>query len=290
LKLGLQINRFNWPGSPENVGKVLADAAVAADEGGFYSLWVMDHFFQIRGLGPAEDPMLESYSALNYFAGVTKKVKLGTMVTGGNYRDPGLLLKTATTLDVLSGGRAYLGIGAGWNGYEANSLGLPFPPTKERFERLEEILQIAKQVWRDDSSEITTRHFHLERPIIHPQPLSKPHPPILIGGGGEKKTLKLVAQYADACNLFLGAGVEALQHKLDVLKGHCEKVGRNYDEIEKTAMFSASPDDPQAIIDICKQAKNMGLGQVMMSHMKGFEDIEPIRKIGREVIPEIAGL
>ena len=231
MRIGLQIPYFTYPGGPAQLGSTLADMARTADEGGFYSLWVMDHFFQIRVAGPPESDMLEGYSTLSYLAGITQNVKLGTLVTGVIYRYPGILVKTATTLDVLSGGRAYLGIGAAWNEEESAGLGIPFPPVKERFERLEETLQIAKQMWAGDESPYNGQHYQLARLLNSPQPLTKPHPPILIGGAGEKKTLRLVAQYADACNLFGRMGMDVLRDKLDVLKRHCDAVGRDYDEI-----------------------------------------------------------
>ncbi len=245
MKIGLQVPNFTWPGGPKEIRNILADIAGTADEAGFSSLWVMDHFFQIGrpnnpgGLGPAEDEMLEGYSTLSYLAGLTQKVTLGTLVTGVIYRYPGILIKTVTTLDILSGGRAWLGIGAAWNERESRGLGVPFPPVKVRFEQLEETLQIAKQMWSDHAGPYNGKHFQLAETLCHPQPLSKPHPPIMIGGTGEKKTLRLVAQYADACNLFAGMGMEALQHKFDVLKQHCEAVGRDYAEIEKTTLGGA---------------------------------------------------
>ena len=242
MKIGLQIPNFTWPDGPVGIGSKLAQIARTADEAGFASLWVMDHFFQIgstdrsMGLGPAEDEMLEGYSTLSYLAGLTKRVKLGTLVTGVIYRHPGILVKTVTTLDVLSGGRAYLGIGAAWNEREATGLGVPFPPVAERFERLEEALQIAKQMWSDENGPYTGKYYQLAETLNSPQPLSKPHPPILIGGSGEKKTLRLVAQYADACNLFASMGIDGVRAKLDVLKRHCDTVKRDYAEIEKTTL------------------------------------------------------
>ena len=208
--------------------------ARTADDAGFEFLAVMDHFFQIGGIGPPELPMLEAYTTLGYLAAHTSRAKLLTLVTGVTYRHPGILGKIVTTLDVLSGGRAWLGIGAAWNGEESRGLGIPFPPVAERFERLEETLQICLQMWRGDESPYQGRHYQLDRPINSPQALHEPHPPILIGGSGEKKTLRLVAQYAQACNLFPGPD---LARKLDVLRGHCEAVGRDYDEIEKTCYF-----------------------------------------------------
>ena len=206
MRIGLQVPSFTWPGGTAEIGARLAEIGRTADDAGFSSLWVMDHFFQIQMVGPPEHPMLEGYSALNFLAGVTKRAKLGTLVTGVHYRHPGILLKTVTTLDVLSGGRAYLGIGAGWNEHETRGLGVPFPPLKERFEQLEETLRIAHQMWSDDRSAISGKHFQLTDPLNHPQPLTRPHPPIMVGGGGEQKTLRLVAQYADACNLFARCG------------------------------------------------------------------------------------
>ena len=243
MKIGLQIPNFTYPDGPKELGSKLAEIARTADDVGFSSLWVMDHFFQIgsrdrsMGLGPAEDEMLESYSTLSYLAGITKKVTLGTMVTGVIYRHPGILVKTVTTLDVLSGGRAYLGIGAAWNEREARGLGVSFPPTKERLEQLEETLQIAKQMWSDNNGAFAGKHFQLAETLCSPQPLSKPHPPILIGGSGEKKTLQLVAKYADACNLFARMGVETVRGKLDILKTALRK-GR-------ARLFRNREDDPQ---------------------------------------------
>lgn len=220
-----------------------------ADAAGFDSLWTMDHFFQIRISGePPEAPMLEAYAALAYIAGQTRRIRLGTLVTSVAYRYPGVLLKTVTTLDVLSGGRMVLGVGAGapWNGLppglsprdvETTGLGIPFPSLAERFERLEELLQIAHQMWRGDDSPYQGAHYQLARTLNSPNALQRPHPPILIGGSGERKTLRLVARYGDACNLFdlPGTGFQDnLAHKLDVLRAHCREVGRDYDEIEKT--------------------------------------------------------
>ena len=235
MKLGLHISNFTWPEGAPRLGAVLADVATSADEAGFDRISVMDHLWQIAVIGPPEHEMLEAYTTLGFLAGHTTRAKLLTLVTGVVYRDPGLLAKIVTTLDVLSGGRAMLGIGAAWNEAEARGLGLPFPPTAERFERLEEALQICRRMFAGDETPFEGEHYRLARLLNQPPALSRPHLPILIGGGGEKKTLRLVAQYADACNLFPGREV---QHKLDVLRGHCEAVGRNYDEIEKTVLFN----------------------------------------------------
>ncbi|MBA2285137.1 MAG: LLM class F420-dependent oxidoreductase, partial [Ktedonobacteraceae bacterium] len=200
MRVGLQVPNFTWPNGQSELGDTFALIAERAERAGFYSMWVMDHFFQIRMAGPPEHEMLEGWSALAFAAGRTNRIKLGTMVTGVTYRYPAILVKTATTLDVLSHGRAYFGIGAAWNEEEHKGLGVPFPPIAERFERLEETLQIAHQMWSGDDKAFAGKHYQLERPLNSPQSVQKPHPPILIGGGGERKTLRLVAQYADACN------------------------------------------------------------------------------------------
>ena len=236
MKIGLQIPDFTTPDGPPRLGADLAMVARTADEGGFEFIAVMDHFFQIRGVGPAEREMLEAYTTLGYLAACTSRAKLVTLVTGAVYRNPGVLAKIVTTLDVLSGGRAWLGIGAAWNEEESRGLGIPFPPVAERFERLEETLQICLQMWRGDESPYRGQHYQLDRLLNSPQALTRPHPPIMIGGGGEKKTLRLVARYADACNLFPSPD---LARKLDVLRAHCEAEGRDYDEIAKTCYFIA---------------------------------------------------
>jgi F420-dependent oxidoreductase-like protein len=296
MKLGLQVAEFNWPGTPGNTGARLAEIGRAADDAGFASLWVMDHFFQMdmpqMGLKP-EEPMFDGYTALAYLAAVTNHVRLGTLVTGVNYRHPGHLIKIVTGLDVLSGGRAWLGIGAGWYEREAQGLGFPFPPLAERFERLEETLQLAHQMWRDDVTPFEGKHYRLAEPMNHPQPLSKPHPPILIGGSGEKKTLRLVAQYADACNLFAYAGPEELQRKLDVLKGHCDAVGRDYDEIERTVLTTVNLGPggmaPSDFVQQCRDWAAIGIQHVIFN-MPNTHEIIPIETIGRAVLPEIADL
>jgi F420-dependent oxidoreductase-like protein len=293
MRIGLQIPSFTWPGGPEEIGARLAEIGRAADEAGFYSLWVMDHFFQIRGVGQPEEPMLEGYSALSYLAGVTQRVRLGTLVTGVVYRHPGILAKTVTTLDVVSGGRAYFGIGAAWFEREARGLGVPFPPVKERFEQLEETLQLAKQMWSGEVAAFRGKHFELDETLTSPQPLSKPHPPIMIGGSGEKKTLRLVAQYADACNLFARVGRDEIRHKLEVLRGHCEEVGRPYEEIERSALGTVNlgPGGMTAsdFIEQCRELAEVGI-QHYIVNVPNVHEIEPIKTIGREVIPAIADL
>ena len=241
MRLGLQVSYFSWPDAPASIGPTFGRIARNAEDAGLASLWVMDHFFQIGVIGPPELDMLEGYTALAFAAGQTRTIQLGTLVTGVTYRHPGVLAKTVTTLDVLSGGRAWLGIGAAWNEGEHRALGVPFPSTTERFERLEEALQICLQMWSDDDRAYAGKHYQLDRTLNVPQSLVRPHPPILIGGGGEKKTLRLVAQYADACNLFdLGLGPEGIRRKLEIIRQHCDDLGRDYAAIEKTCLARVS--------------------------------------------------
>jgi F420-dependent oxidoreductase-like protein len=293
LRIGLQVPRFTWPDGPGSIGPKLAEIGKAADAAGFASIWVMDHFFQIGVVGEPEEPMLEGYSALNYLAGITQKVKLGTLVTGVHYRYPGILLKTATTLDVLSGGRAYLGIGAGWYERESRGLGVPFPTTTERFERLEEALQIAHQMWSGEAKPYRGEHYRLEEAMNNPPAMSRPRPPIMVGGMGEKKTLRLVAQYADACNLFAYGGTGTIRHKLEVLKRHCEDIGRNYEEIERTALGSVNlgPESmsPSDVIEMCRDLSEAGI-QHLIFNMPNVHEISPLETFGREIIPAVAAL
>jgi F420-dependent oxidoreductase-like protein len=237
VKIGLQINRFDWPGGTPAIGATLARIVRNADDAGFDSLWVMDHFFQIRGIGPAEDPMLEGWTTLGFMAANTSRARLGLMVGGIHYRLPGLWVKAATTLDVLSGGRAYLGIGAAWNQAESDALGFPMPPLGTRFEMLEETLRIAHAMWsgeRGTEEAFDGTRYTAGRLLNSPQSLSRPRVPIMIGGGGEKKTLRLVAQYADATNVF--GGSEMIARKYAILRQHCEEVGRPYAEIERSTL------------------------------------------------------
>jgi F420-dependent oxidoreductase-like protein len=238
MELGLHIADFTWNSGAPALGPALARHARNAEQAGITRITVMDHFWQIKGVGPYEHEMLEAYTALGFLAAATETALLHTLVTGVTYREPALLAKAVTTLDVLSGGRAGLGIGAAWNEDESKGLGFRFPPTAERFERLEEAIQITLQMWSDSEGAYQGRHYQLERTLNSPQPVRSPRPYLLIGGGGEKKTLKLVAKYADACNF--GFGPDAA-HKLDVLRGHCDAVGRDYAEIEKTTMISVDP-------------------------------------------------
>ncbi len=293
MKLGLQIPDLSFPGGAVALGPRLGEIARIADQGGFASVWVMDHFFQIPMLGPAEHDMLESYATLGFLAAHTERVRLGTMVTGVTYRHPGILVKTVSTLDVLSGGRAYLGIGAAWFDREHRGLGVPFPPLGERFERLEEALRIAKQMWAGDTSPFHGRHYRLEEPLCVPQPLSRPHPPILVGGLGEQKTLRLVARHADACNLFDFIGTRGLRAKLEVLERHCDAEKRDYASIEKTTLgridLREGKMTPKDAIEHCRSLARLGIDQAIFS-VQDVHELRPLETIVRKVIPEIAAL
>jgi F420-dependent oxidoreductase-like protein len=290
MKLGLHIPDYTWPGGPDSLGHDLARVGQAAEEAGFDRVSVMDHFFQIRGVGPPEHEMLEAYTTLGYLAAHTARVKLLTLVTGVVYRQSGLLAKAVTTLDVLSGGRAMLGIGAAWNEEESRGLGLNFPPIAERFELLEDALKICLQMWSGDDGPFTGTHAKLERTLNSPQAISRPHPPILIGGSGERKTLRLVARYAQACNLFPGPD---LDHKLDVLRRHCETEGRDYDEIEKTVLFNfdVGPNGERVgeLVDGLRDLHKRGF-QVAHGRVTDVWRITPLEIIGREVLPAVAEL
>ncbi len=243
MKIGFQINRFDWPGGGPEIGPRLARHVREADDAGFDSIWVMDHFFQIGGIGPAEDPMLEGFTALGYMAAHSRRARLGLMVGGVHYRLPGLWVKAATTLDVLSGGRAWFGIGAAWNEQESVGLGFPFPPLSERFVMLEETLRYAQGMWADERGSeeaFDGRAYTAGRLLNVPQSLSRPRVPIMVGGGGEQKTLRLVARYADACNIF--GGPDQLRHKFAVLRERCDEEGRPYDEIERSTLQMAHLD------------------------------------------------
>jgi F420-dependent oxidoreductase-like protein len=290
MRISLSIGNFTSPGGPACLGAELSRVAVAADELGFDSLSVMDHFFQIRMIGPPEREMLEGYTTLAFIAGQTRRLKLGTLATGVHYRHPGILAKIITSLDVLSGGRAWLGIGAGWNVDESRGLGVPFPPLRERFERLEETLQICLQMWRGDDQPIHGQHYDLERPLNSPQSLSRPHPRIVIGGGGEQRTLRLVARYADACNLFATAEIP---HKLDVLRAHCEAEGRDYAAIEKTSMYMWDPgddvDNVEPVIHSLGWLASMGIQHVFISVSDAYA-VRPLEVIAERIMPAVADL
>ncbi len=288
MKLGLHVSNFSWPGGPAQLGNDLGRIAVAAESAGFDRISVMDHVWQIGVIGPPELEMLEAYTTLGFIAARTTRIRLLTLVTGVVYREPGLLAKIVTTLDVLSGGRAMLGVGAAWNEEEAHGLGLPFYPVAERFERLEEALQICLQMWSEKDSPYQGEHYRLERTLNSPQALSRPHPPILIGGSGERKTLRLVARYAQACNLF-GSG--DLEHKLDVLREHCEKEGRDYDAIEKTVVFNFDVGEHGERVDqVLEQLHRLAELGFSVAHgsVAGVSTITPLEIIGERIVPAAA--
>jgi F420-dependent oxidoreductase-like protein len=297
MKLGLQISSFTWPGGPEAIGPTLGRIAGQADDVGFDSIWVMDHFIQIRSVGRPEEPMLEGWTALGFLAALTKRARLGLMVGGVHYRLPGLWVKAATTLDVLSGGRAWLGIGAAWNQEESEALGFPFPPLGERFEMLEETLQIAHGMWtgeRGSEEAFAGRQFKASRLLNSPQSISRPRPPIMIGGGGERKTLRMVAQYADATNVF--GGPAAIHHKYEVLREHCEAIGRDPDEIERSTLQSVKlavdgqpGDSPAQVIDWFGELGDAGAQHVIFG-VRDVWDPRVLDELGTNVIPGIHAL
>lgn len=293
MKLGLQVPSFNWPGGAGRAGPTLSRIGMAAEEAGFSSLWVMDHFFQIEMIGKPEEPMFEAYNTLNYLAAVTREIRLGALVTGVIYRYPAILVKTMTTLDVLCGGRAYFGIGAGWYEREAIALGVPFPPMKERFERLEETVQIALQMWSGKVAPYEGKHYRLAETLCSPLPIAKPHPPIMIGGAGEKRTLPLVAKYANACNLYAFESSDEVRRKLDVLRRYCEAIGRAFEDIERTAIgaidLRRGATSTREAIEYCRRVAEAGIQHLIVS-MPGDFELTPIEQMGEEVIPAVAEL
>lgn len=289
MKIGLQIPDWTWAKSPAEVQGKLVEIAQAADAAGFASIWVLDHLFQMPHVGPPEEFMPEAYTTLGFLAGVTQAARLGVMVTGVIYRYPGILVKTMTTLDVLSGGRSYFGIGAAWFEREAHALGIPFPPLSERFEWLEETLQITHQMWSGEVKPYTGKHFTLQETLSVPLPISHPRPPIMIGGGGERKTLRMVAQYGDACNIDVEVGYDGLRHKYAVLKDHCTAVGRDYNEIERTAVgrIHFGEQSTDEIIAHCRALADAGVQQMIFA-MPNVTDTEMLTRFGREIIPALA--
>lgn len=294
MHIGLQIPSFKYPGGTAAIRPKLKEIVTTAEEAGFYSLWVMDHYYQIKGMfGEAyTDPMLESYTTLGYFAGLTEKAYLGVLVTGVIYRHPAVLLKMVNTLDILSGGRAYFGIGAAWYEEEAQGYGIPYPSTAERFEQLEDNLQLAKALWQNDETSFTGKHVSAPAITNNPRPLSTPHPRIMIGGTGPTKTLRMVAQYGDACNIGDWVGAENMQKALDTLKGHCDALGRDYDTIEKTCLGTvhlSGDDTVDSVIGRIKKLSAMGFTHAIFN-MPDVYKITPLETFAKEIIPAIADL
>lgn len=264
MNLDLHVWRFDWAASPTGMGAGIRSLAERAEAVGVRTLSFMDHYFQMEGRAPVDDPMLEGYTALGFVAARTERLRLRLLVTGVTYRHPGLLAKAVTTLDVLSGGRAELGIGAAWYEREHRGLGVLFPPVAERFERLEEAVQICLQMWSDDDGPYEGRHYQLSETLCRPRPVSQPRPRILIGGGGERKTLRLVAEYADACNLFGGA--DQVSHKLEVLRRHCDVVGRDPNEIEVSVLYAAEPGATgAALVAGARRLADLGVATIVTS-------------------------
>ena len=288
MDLGLHYWNYSTPADPARIAGTLAETARVAEQAGISSFTVMDHFFQMEQAASAAEPMLESYTTLGYVAAVTARRSLGVLVTGVMYRHPGLLAKIVATLDVLSGGRARLGIGASWYEREQRGLGVPVVPVAERFERLEETLQICLQMWSDDTGPYNGRHYQLAETMCEPAPLHRPRPPILIGGGGERKTLRLVARYADACNVF-GTSPEDVGRKLEVLRSHCEAEGRDYDAIRKTVLaMRPALADVDGFLEAAERYAALGVRELEV--MPDRHPVEFAVEIGEKVAPRVAAI
>ena len=298
MKIGLQISSFTWPGGDAEIGPTLARICRTADDAGFDSIWVMDHLFQIRSVGEIEEPMLEGMTALGFMAGHTSRARLGLMVGAVPYRYPGLWIKATTTLDVLSGGRAWFGIGAAWNVEEARSLGIPFPDLSDRFRTLEDTLKMAHLAWTgagEPGVPFKGKTVRATKLLNSPQVLSRPRVPIMVGGGGERTTLRLAARYADACNVF--GAPDMLRHKFDVLRAHCDDVGRDYHEIERTNLstISITPDGakgsltPSGLVERLGNWADAGAQHTIFS-VRGVWDVAKLELIGAEVLPHVRNL
>jgi F420-dependent oxidoreductase-like protein len=288
MQLDIHVPRFTWPGGPEAIGPTFASLARTAEAIGVRTLSVMDHWFQMEMLWPAEEPMLEGYTALSFAAAKTERLRFRLLVGGVTYRHPGLLAKTVTTLDVLSGGRAELGLGAAWYEREHRGLGVPFPPLSERYERLEETLQICFQMWSDDNGPYEGTHYQLAETLCSPRPVSSPRPRVLIGGGGERKTLRVVAKYGDACN-FIGDSA-TVAHKVDVLRRHCHEIGRNPEEIEVTALIAVAEDADRDTIMREVEALAAGGAHAIVVRSTGPEPSKWLEETWGPVMPALSGV
>jgi F420-dependent oxidoreductase-like protein len=295
MNVGLQLPSFSWPGGPPAIAPALGDFAAAAEDAGFSSLWVMDHFFQlpeVTGWGGPGEPMLEAYTTLGYLARSTSRIGLGALVGGVHFRHPGVLVKTATTLDVLSGGRSYFGLGAGWYEREARRLGVPWPSRPERFALLEDTVRLALAMWAGDRSAFEGRVVNAAEPISVPPPVGRPHPPIMIGGNGERRTLRLVARYADACNILVPDPGES-RHKMEVLRRHCDEVGRDFSEIEKTSLIEADlrpgRQTADGVVASLRAQADEGIEHVIVN-LPDVHDLRYLATFGREIIPAVVEL
>jgi F420-dependent oxidoreductase-like protein len=296
MKIGVQFVSFAWPEGPDGIANRVGEIARLADRSGLHSLWFEDHFFQVPAQGAADDPMLEAYVALGYLASETEHVQLGTLVTGNTYRNPALAIKMVTTLDVLSLGRAYLGLGTGWLKREHVGLGFRYPSLSERFARLEETLQIALHMWSGTLEPYHGEFHELKEPLCVPPPISKPHPRILVGGMGEQKTLRLVARYADASNFYLvdrGQGLAPLAPKLEKLAAYCSELGRDFDEIERTllvgTLLGSGGETNDDVIELCADAARMGFQHLIFMLQPGFE-IPLVEALAGGVISQVREL
>ena len=297
MDLGVHLVNFDVPGGPTAIAPVLARVGEAAERAGVDNLSAMDHYLQIAGMGGAgaDAPMLEGYTTLGFLAAHTDTVELQLLVTGVTYRHPGLLAKIVSTLDVLSGGRAALGIGAAWYEREHAAFGVPFPPLKERFERLEETLRIVRQMWGPDDGPFDGTHYRLAETVNSPQPLRRPHPPIMIGGGGERKTLRLVARYGDACNLFAGPHTPPAQvaAKLDVLAAHCDREGTDVDAIRKSVLWTGPVDTTDRggaeLVARLAPFADVGVTEVHVMPVTG-DPVAFVDGLGRHVVPRLRDL
>jgi F420-dependent oxidoreductase-like protein len=295
MRLGVHLVNFTLPDGPASIGPTIAAVGRASEEAGIDNLSFMDHYFQLEFFSGPDQPMLEGYTALGFLAAHTSTVELQLLMTGVTYRHPGLLAKIVSTLDVLSGGRAALGIGAAWYEREHRGLGVPFPPLAERFERLEETLQVVQQMWSEDDGPYDGKHYQLAETINSPQPLRRPRPPIMIGGGGERKTLRLVARYADACNVFAGrgAGPEEVAHKLAVLREWCDREGRSYDEIRRTVLYNGpvfqGVDGAAAFLEDMRALADVGVQEVHVMPMQG-DPVGFVRDLGTHVVPGLSSI
>lgn len=295
MRLGLQLPSFTYPGGATTIRSTLTEIGQAAEDAGLASLWVMDHWFQLpedSGWGGPEEPMLEAYTTLGFLAQKTTRIALGPLVAGVMYREPGALIKTATTLDVLAGGRTYLGLGAGWYQREARGLGFPFPPRAERFERLEETLRIAHRMFAGDRSSYDGGHYRLAEPINLPAPLSHPRPRIMVGGNGPRRTMGLVARYGDACNILVPDPGES-RRLVDTIRRLCEEAGRDPAEVETTSLLEADLRPgrmrPADVVSAIRNQASEGIEHVIVNLPEAHR-VEQITALGREVLPEIAGL
>jgi F420-dependent oxidoreductase-like protein len=286
MRLALHYWTYSTPPDPEKIAPTLAETARVAEQAGISAFTVMDHYFQMEHAGSVAEPMLEAYTTLGHVAALTQRMTLGVLVTGVPYRHPGLLAKIVTTLDVLSGGRARLGVGASWYEREQRGLGVPVMPVAERFERLEETLQICLQMWSDDDGPYDGRHYQLAETLCVPPPISRPHPPILVGGGGERKTLRLAARYADACNVF-GTSPADVAHKLDVLRSHCDAEGRDYDRIDKTVLAVLPVlADVDGFVAAAREYAALGVTEI--ATMPDRHPVEFAEQLAERVLPRLA--